>query len=190
MICVNGETTFTRYLVGVQGDDGGADFYRSSGSAVYSPDCEFLSFDTGCTGIASGDKVSPGDKMASVSTENYVTHTAKVTLTDTTKGWTYTHIFSDTRSITEGFWTLEGGQVDTGTPLPKFTVFKTTGNLAAIGSKHGSLASFSSSYPITWFYELVNGADILATTSSLSGTTSAFSIKWLKDSPTKRFLTA
>jgi len=174
--CKVGETTFSRYLVGIQGDDGGADFLCSSGSAVYSPDCEFLSIDTGCTGISGGDKVSPGDKMTSVSTENYVTHTATVTLTDTTKAWTYAHTFTDARSLIEGFWVLEGDS-----PLTKFTLLKTSGNLATIGSKHGSLASFSPSYPITR-YELVNGADVLATTSSLSGTTSAFSIKWLKAS--------
>ena len=179
--CVNGETTFTRYLVGVQGDDGGADFYCSSGSAVYFPDCAFLSFDTCCTGIASADKVSLGDKMTSITTENYKTHTAKVTLKDT-KSWTYTHTFADTRTLTEGDWILEGGPGDTGTPLTKFTLLKTSGNFATIGSKHGSLASFSPSCTIQWFYELVNGADILATTSSLSGATSAFSIKWLKAS--------
>jgi len=158
------------------------DFYCSSGSAVYSPDCEFLSFDTGCTGIASGDKVSTGDKMTSVTTENYKTHTAKVTLKDTTKSWTYTHTFTDVRTLTEGFWILEGGPGYTGTPLTEFTLLKTSGNFATIGSKHGSLASFSPSYTIQWFYELVNGADILATTSPLSGATSTFSIEWLKAS--------
>ena len=182
--CTSGETAYAYYYVGIQGDFGGIYFGCSSGSAVYYPTCEFLGIlSRPCTEIASGDKVSAGDKMASTTTMNYATHAATVTLTDTTKSWTYTYSFTDTRSLFDGFWVLEGGPDETGYLLPKFTVFEMSENFATIGGRLAFLASFASisSYVIEWFYELVN-SNVLAGTSALSGATSAFSITWLKAS--------
>ena len=177
--CAKGETSYASYLVGIQGDEGGAAFYCNSGSAAYSANCELLDV-TGCTGIPGTDTVSPGDQMTSVTTVVYSTQTATVTLMDTTKSWTYTHTFTDTSRIQDGFWVLS----DFGHPLTKFTVFQTSGNFVTILGKNGSIMSFHNvlSDVITQFSKYVNKGDVLATTSALSGATSAFSIKWLKAS--------
>jgi len=180
--CAKGETSYASYLVGIQGDEGGAAFYCNSGSAVYSTNCEFVDVETGCTGIPGTDTVSSGDQMTSVTTVIYSerTQTATVTLTDTTKSWTYTHTFTDTRALQDGLWVLS----DFGHPLTKFTVLQTSGNFVTILGKNGSIMSFHNvlSDVITQLSKYVNKGDVLATTSALSGATSAFSIKWLKAS--------
>jgi len=179
--CAKGETSYASYLAGIQGDEGGAAFYCNSGSAAYSANCEFLGV-LGCTGIPGTDTVSPGDEMTSDTNVIYSerTQTATVTLTDTTKAWTYTHTFTDTRALQDGFWVLS----DFGHSLTKFAVLQTNGNFVTILGRNASIMSFHNvlSDVITQFSKYVNKGDPLATTSALSGATSAFSIKWLEAS--------
>jgi hypothetical protein len=103
-------------------------------------------------------------------------------LKDTTKSWVFTSTGTDSGNTQNfAFWALEAGPFVTGTPNPDYGTFKTSSNMATIGTHHGSLSTFASitKDPIQRDTLVDTSSHVLASISSLSGSGSGFSITWV-----------
>jgi hypothetical protein len=181
LVCTTGENANSAYFVNIDGDAAGAFFDCNSGAPQYSP---LFTFESIYGLIPSTDTVSAGDKMQAIITISS-THVAKITLKDITKSWVFTFTGTDTSNTQNfAFWALESGPAETGTPNPDFGTFKTSSNIATIGTHHGSLSTFASiaADPIQRDTLVDTSSHVLASISSLSGSGSSFSIKWVASS--------
>jgi hypothetical protein len=118
--------------------------------------------------------VSPGDKMKVTITTSYSSGSASILLKDTTKAWTYKSVEAAS-STNEASWLLQSEYLT----LANFGTLKTSSNYVTISGHHGTMMSFSSSEEIYKDTLVDSMGHTMATTSSLSSTGSAFSIKWV-----------
>jgi hypothetical protein len=153
-------------------------------------------YDVGSSGGGLGpDTISPGDKIETIGSVVPSTGTYTVEIKDLTKGWDFGPL-TTTRTMvsTQGgaVFLLCGTPAKGGcagsvtTPLQKFTTIKITNVKLTIAGHTGSIGSFLSISGIqttkeVWVNLKSNGGtgDTVAKPTSLSSTSTGFSIKWI-----------
>jgi hypothetical protein len=126
---------------------------------------------------------APGKVIAQTLSEDVTTGTVSYTITFDGRLGTGNANVGTSSSSTSAQWLLyASGCPPCLGPVPKFTAIKTTGDKITLGTHTGSLGSFLkiSSDTITG-YELWNTPDdhVLAKPTTITSTSSSFSIKWV-----------
>jgi len=166
--CTSGESSIVIYLVTIGGDGAGIVFGCISGTAAGTPGYTLNGVQNS---LPSADTISTGDKMQAIVTASS-SHMIKITIKDTTKSWTFTKSGTDSSNgENAALWALLGSA-----PVPNFGSLKTSSNLVTIGGTKGALSTFSSSHTIVQSNLVNSKGKVVVTTSSLSGTGSAFSL--------------
>ena len=170
--CAPSETDTSVFFASLGGDGGGFEIGCVSGSSFYDSLCIFsYQYNVGC---AEPKLVSPHDKMKVIIKNPYTSGFANLMLTDTTKHWTVSTSISDTSTVNAASWLLQSESMT----LADFGAIKTSSNYVTISGHHGTILSFSSSDKIEKWTLVDSMGHTMASTSSISRTGSAFSIRW------------